>query len=76
MTSNGAHSSRMQLLERVSISNLVDIFSRAGRKKFITALFAQSELVEPTYEEVRFSLSFSVLRRPKEPSTDNINAFC
>ena len=51
-------SPKMQLLERVSISNLVDIFSRSGRKKFIKALFAQSKLVEPTYEEVRFSLSF------------------
>jgi hypothetical protein len=44
---------RMQLLERVSISNLVDFFTQHGRRKLVQALFEQSELVEPTYEEVR-----------------------
>jgi hypothetical protein len=42
----------MQLLERVSISNLVDVFSREGRRNLFTTLFSKSELVEPTYEEV------------------------
>jgi hypothetical protein len=44
---------RMQLLERVSISNLVDFFTKHGRRKLVETLFEQSELVEPTYEEVR-----------------------
>ena len=43
----------MQLLDRVSISNLVDLFSLSGRRKLLRTLFARSELVEPTYEEVR-----------------------
>ena len=43
---------KLQLLERVSIGNLVDVFSKSGRKKFIKTLFSESELVEPTYEEV------------------------
>jgi hypothetical protein len=45
----------MQLLDRVSISNLVDSFSPSGRDRLIRTLFATSELVEPTYEEVRSS---------------------
>jgi hypothetical protein len=45
----------MQLLDRVSISNLVDLFSASGRDQLIRTLFASSELVEPTYEEVRSS---------------------
>jgi hypothetical protein len=43
---------RMQLLERVSISSLVDLFTKAGRKKVWKAIFSKSRLVEPTYEEV------------------------
>jgi len=43
---------RMQLLERVSISNLVDIFTNVGRRGLLKTLFARSKLVEPTYEEV------------------------
>jgi hypothetical protein len=42
----------MQLLKRVTISNLVDIFTREGRRNLINTLFSKSELVEPTYEEV------------------------
>lgn len=42
----------MQLLERVSISNLVDLFTKEGRNNLIQTIFSQSELVEPTYEEV------------------------
>jgi hypothetical protein len=42
----------MQLLQRVSISNIVDLFSKSGRTKLVEALFEKSELVEPTYEEV------------------------
>jgi hypothetical protein len=45
---------RMQLLERISISNLVDLMSRSGFKKFFKALFEKSELLEPTYGEVSF----------------------
>jgi len=43
---------RMQLLERVSISNLVDIFTNVGRRGLLKTFFARSKLVEPTYEEV------------------------
>lgn len=42
----------MQLLERVSISNLVDIFTKEGRQNLAKTVFSKSELVEPTYEEV------------------------
>lgn len=41
-----------QLLERVSISSLVDLFSREGRRNLIKTIFSKSELVEPTFEEV------------------------
>ena len=42
----------MQLLERVSISNLVDLFTTSGRRSLLNAIVSKSELVEPTYEEV------------------------
>lgn len=41
-----------QLLERVSISNIVDFFSKGGRRRLIKSFLSESELVEPTYEEV------------------------
>ncbi len=43
---------KMELLERVSINNLVDLFTRSGRRQVLKAVFEKSELVEPTYEEV------------------------
>lgn len=42
----------MQVLERATISNLVNIFSRVGRRKLLRTLVSKSEIVEPTYEEV------------------------
>ena len=42
----------MQLLERVTIGNLVNVFSSEGRRKLFRTIFSKSELVEPTYEEV------------------------
>jgi hypothetical protein len=42
----------MQLLERVTLSNLIDFFSQDGRQKLLKTIFSKSELVEPTYEEV------------------------
>jgi hypothetical protein len=42
----------MELLERVTISNLIDVFSQDGRRKLFNTLISKSELVEPTYEEV------------------------
>eukprot|EP00977_Amphora_coffeiformis_P025129 scaffold18346_cov145-Amphora_coffeaeformis.AAC.1 len=42
----------MQLLRRVSMNNVVDLFSREGRRNLISSLFAKTELVEPTYKEV------------------------
>jgi len=47
------------LLKRVTIGNLVNLFSREGRRTFWDALLARSELVEPTFEEV------VVIWRPK-----------
>ena len=40
------------LLKRVSISSIVDVFTREGRAKFAKRFLSQSELVEPTFEEV------------------------
>ena len=52
-TSNAtANDQPMQLLERVSISNLVDIFTKDGRRSLLKTMLTKSELVEPTYEEV------------------------
>jgi hypothetical protein len=42
----------MQVLERATISNLVNIFTRSGRRKLFRTLISKSEIVEPTYEEV------------------------
>jgi Protein of unknown function (DUF3754) len=42
----------VNLLNRVSISNLMDIYTRQGRKEFFNTFLEKSELVEPTYEEV------------------------
>lgn len=44
--------SPMQVLERATISNLVNIFTRSGRRKLFRTLVSKSEIVEPTYEEV------------------------
>lgn len=52
MKVNGVENERMELLERVGISNLVDLFTQSGRRKWIQAIFEPSELVEPTYQEV------------------------
>lgn len=41
-----------QLLERVGISNLIDIYSREGRRGLFETFFSESKLVEPTYDEV------------------------
>jgi hypothetical protein len=43
---------RMQLLERVSIGSLIDVFNKVGRRGLLKTIFSRSELVEPTYEEV------------------------
>jgi hypothetical protein len=42
----------MQLLERVSIGTLVDLFTREGRRNLLRTIFSKSELVEPTFEKV------------------------
>jgi Protein of unknown function (DUF3754) len=44
--------SPMQLLRRVTISSLIDLFSNGGRRALFKSLVAKSELVEPTYDEV------------------------
>lgn len=52
------------LLERVTIGNLVDVFSKQGRHALVRTLVSDSKLVEPTYEEV------VVIWRPK---SENLN---
>ena len=42
----------IRLLKRISIANLVDISSDGGRRRLIKSLFSESELVEPTFEEI------------------------
>lgn len=54
----------MQLLRRVSMNNVVDLFSKEGRRTLISSLFAKTELVEPTYKEV------VVIWRPKDPEQE------
>jgi hypothetical protein len=49
---NTSNSNSIQLLKRVSISNLVNFFSAGGRRRLIKSFLSESELVEPTYEEV------------------------
>ena len=40
------------LLERISIGNVVDVFSSIGRRRMLTNFLSKVELVEPTYDEV------------------------
>ena len=42
----------MQLLERVTMSDLVDPYKRDRRRGFLSSFFSKSELIEPTYKEV------------------------
>ena len=42
----------VRLLERISIENCVDYFSRKGRRELVTNYVRYSRLVEPSYEEV------------------------
>ncbi|KAL3806220.1 hypothetical protein ACHAXA_008662 [Cyclostephanos tholiformis] len=44
--------SAVSLLERISIQNTVDFFSKKGRHNLIRNYFKSSTLVEPAYEEV------------------------
>ena len=46
------YTSPVHLLKRVSINNLVNVFTQYGRRVLIRSLFAKSTLVEPTFEEV------------------------
>jgi hypothetical protein len=57
----------MQLLERVSISNLVDLFTKSGRRELFKALVGKSDLVEPTYEEV-VVIWRPIIKQPKKIS--------
>jgi hypothetical protein len=43
---------QMELLQRVSVSNLIDFFSKGGRRRLFNSFISESELVEPTYKEV------------------------
>lgn len=45
-------SSAVRLLERISLENTVDFFSKQGRRKLVTNYFKYSTLLEPNYEEV------------------------
>jgi hypothetical protein len=44
--------SAVRLLERISIQNTVDFFSKEGRRNLVRNYFRSSTLVEPAYEEV------------------------
>ena len=44
--------STVRLLERVSIANTVDFFSKKGRRKLVKNYFKSCTLLEPSYEEV------------------------
>ena len=48
--SNGT--TTVRLLERVSIANTVDFFSKNGRRDLVKNFFKESTLKEPAYEEV------------------------
>ncbi len=45
-------SSAVRLLERISLENTVDFFSKQGRRKLVANYFKYSTLLEPNYEEV------------------------
>ena len=47
-----ANSIPATLLERITLSNVVDLYSPEGRKRVAKSFMAESELVEPTYEKV------------------------
>ena len=49
------------VIPRVSISDVVDLFSPGGRRRLVAALFSKSKLVEPTYQEL------IVIHRPVVP---------
>ena len=55
------------LLERVTISNLINVFSRQGRRQLVSTIFSKSELVEPTYEEVVVVWRPLPKEQPKKP---------
>lgn len=54
-----------QLLKRVSLGSLVDLFSKEGRKILFRTLISKSKLVEPTFKEV------VVIWRP-QPKKDKV----
>ena len=60
-------SSAVRLLERISIENCVDFFSKKGRRKLVTNYFRYSTLLEPSYEEV------VVIWRPTKKKMKRIN---
>lgn len=75
---NGPQNSfgRIHLLERVSINNLVNIFTKNGRKSLLQTFFTKSKLVEPTYEEVRTVSCFAILREGAAHSICSFTAGC
>lgn len=51
-SSEDSSSSAVRLLERVSIQNTVNFFSKKGRRDLVKNYFKKSTLMEPSYEEV------------------------
>eukprot|EP00804_Cyclotella_cryptica_P026793 CCRYP_007981-RA/>CCRYP_007981-RA protein AED:0.00 eAED:0.00 QI:697/-1/1/1/-1/1/1/108/812 len=49
---NRRSNTAVRLLERVSIQNTVDFFSKSGRRGLVANFFKKSTLKEPSYEEV------------------------
>ena len=60
-------SSAVRLLERISIENCVDYFSKKGRSNLVRNYFKSSTLLEPSYEEV------VVIWRPSKKKMKRIN---
>lgn len=57
-----------RLLKRVSISNLVDFFSKGGRRRLVDSFISESMLVEPTYEEVVVLWQPTAKKKRKNPT--------
>jgi hypothetical protein len=71
---SGEEAPTMQLLERVTISNLIDLFSQDGRGKLLKTIISKSQLVEPTYKEV-VVVWRPLPKEPKQPKQPKFPSF-
>jgi hypothetical protein len=63
VSANATSTPSRTVVERVSISDVVDLFSDGGRRRLFNSLFKRSTLLEPTYKEV------IVVHRPLAPQS-------